>query len=107
MGPDLPIGSEIAAALLLGLAAALTIVWKRIASKSERQDHDELAPIMRRLDESDRAIRERIAQHERQVMQGITSLGEHLSRQHREKELEDRRQYDRIMDRMDRFGHHD
>lgn len=93
------LGTEVAVVLLGALAAILTMVAKRIAAsdKPGSASVDEPAIIVRRIE-----------QHERQIVQVVTSLGETLSRQHREKEIEDRRQFDRLHDKMDRLhGHHD
>ncbi len=124
---DLPIGSEIAAALLLVLASALTIIAKRVVNKGAEPSPPlpsdaskvDLAPVIAAVEAGDRQTRrafavvgkqavERLEQHDRHLAQLVQSLHENLARQHREKEIEDRRQFERVLDKVDRLrdGNH-
>lgn len=110
MGPDVPIGSEIAAALLVALASVLIIVAKRIVSHSDQgvrlpsdQAQSDLRPVADRADAGGQQTLERLEQHDRHVAQLIQSLHDNLQRTQREKELEDRRQFERVLDKIDRI----
>ena len=125
---NIPLGSEIALAFLGVLATALTII-ARATARNEEASASTSAPVepvraadlehitdrleqversvLTRIEQTDRNLLTRIDQNERQIAQLISSSSENLARQHREKEAEDRRQADRIVDRLDRLrnGH--
>ena len=125
MAIEAPIGTEIAAALLVILASVLAIIAKRVmADHTERhpplpsdKTQVDLQPVLSAIEGADRRVREvtvvahrageRLDQHERQLAQLIQSLNDNMARAHREKEIEDRRQFERILDKIDRLrnGH--
>lgn len=119
MGFDV-VAKEVLLAALLLLASILGIIAKQlrggkdVAPLPSEQMQVDLRPIAERIDASEKRIRrdlaaigqqslERIDQHERQVQQTMHSLAENLLRQQREKEGEDRRQIDRLHDKLDRM----
>ena len=114
-GFDMPLGSEIAAALLATLAAALSLIARSIARAADAPTSlptepvrgQDIEQLVDRVDALERTILTRIDQHERQVGQIANSVAEALGRAQREKEIEDRRAAERIMDKIDRLrnGH--
>lgn len=119
MGFDV-VAKEVLLAALLLLASILGIIARQLKGGKDtpplpsEQMQVDLRPIAERIDASEKRIRrdlaaigqqslERIDQHERQMQQTFQSFSETLARQHREKEAEDRRQVDRLHDKLDRL----
>lgn len=127
---DVPMGVDIAAGLVTILAAVLIIAAKKIVSTTSGDRHAvavpsdpvaDVRPLFERLEVSDSQIRaeisgvtrmiaERLDQIDRQSAQRLGSLGDGLTRAFREKELEDRRQFEhmlgqfeRVLDKLDRI----
>ena len=76
--------------------------------------HVDLSPVLRQIAEAEERVRqdvaafekqalERLTGNEKQIIQVVQSMSDTLSRQHREKEIEDRRQHERTQDKIDRL----
>lgn len=95
---SLPVGAEVTAAALGLLVAILGLIARSIA-RSEKTPHDplraEIAALVARLDQSDR-----------QHAQRVQSLSENVMRELRNAEAENRRQFERLIDRLDRGRDH-
>lgn len=118
----LPFGGEIAAALLAILAALLGIIARSLVKRPDGQVKNlssepvrgrDMDSLLSRVDECENRARQaltevaaaaatRLDQHDRHMTQLIQSLSDNLSRQNRDAELEHRRQYELLMDKIDR-----
>ena len=111
---DLPFGWQIGGGMFLMAVVVLGVIFQRIVSRGGHadplpSDHADIRSLVERLEASEaqtraeiagavRQLAERLDQIDRAAAQRAQSLHDLVARTIREKDVEDRRQFDRLMD---------